>query len=66
MYYWRVHKVLARGKRNSCLVRFPDGVLHVTSRWYVRRRTAASLTHTPGGSQPPGHREGYDGVVYLD
>lgn len=48
MYYWRVRKVLpqyygqrcevlARGRRNSCLVRFADGVMHVTSRRYVRK-----------------------------
>ena len=33
--------VLARGSLNSCLVRFADGAMVVTSRWYVRRKEAA-------------------------
>lgn len=47
-YYWRVHtrlperfgercRVLARGKKNSCLVEFADGYKVVTSRNYVRK-----------------------------
>jgi hypothetical protein len=46
--YWRVRKrlperfgqpcrVLARGKLNSCLVEFLDGVKVITSRYYVRK-----------------------------
>jgi hypothetical protein len=30
-------RVLARGKLNSCLVEFGDGVRVVTSRWAIRR-----------------------------
>ena len=30
-------RVLARGRRNSVLVEFPDGFRVVTSRWAVRR-----------------------------
>jgi hypothetical protein len=30
-------KVLARGKRNSCLIEFPDGLQAVTSRNALRR-----------------------------
>lgn len=30
-------RVLARGKLNSVLVQFADGVRVVTNRWYVRR-----------------------------
>jgi hypothetical protein len=32
--------VLARGKLNSCLVRFGDGLTVVTSRYAVRKRRA--------------------------
>lgn len=47
-YYYRIRKwlperfgqpcrVLARGKLNSCLIEFGDGVRYVTNRWSVRR-----------------------------
>lgn len=47
-YYWRVRTryperfgqrcaVLVRGKMNSCLVEFEDGLRTVTSRNYIRR-----------------------------
>lgn len=47
-HYWRVRatlperfgqhcRVLTRGKMNSCLVEFGDGVRHVVSRWSVRK-----------------------------
>lgn len=35
--------VLARGKMNSCLVRFEDGFTAVTSRNAVRKRKMADL-----------------------
>lgn len=49
IYVWRVRsrlperfgqscEVLARGRMNSCLVRFADGFRVVTSRNYVRRQ----------------------------
>lgn len=48
IYYWRVRTrlperfgqkcaVLARGKKNSCLVEFEDGYKVVTSRNYIRK-----------------------------
>ena len=48
-YYWRVRKylperwmmscvVLARGKKNTVLVEFPDGYKVTTSGWFVRKR----------------------------
>lgn len=47
-HYWRLHatlperyrdhcKILARGRMNSCLIEFSDGVRHVVSRWAVRK-----------------------------
>jgi hypothetical protein len=33
-------RVVARGKLNSCLVEFPDGLRVVTSRWSVRKIAA--------------------------
>lgn len=50
-YYWRVRtrlperylqpcEVLIRGGMNSCLVRFADGYLVITSRNYIRKRKA--------------------------
>lgn len=35
--YGQVCRVLVRGKLNSCLVEFPDGLKVVTSRNYIRR-----------------------------
>ncbi len=48
-YYWRVRtrlaerfgqpcRVLMRGRMNTVVVEFDDGVRVATSRWYVRRR----------------------------
>ena len=48
-HYWRVRTRLperfrqnctveARGRMNSCLVRFADGVRVVTSRWNIRKQ----------------------------
>jgi hypothetical protein len=50
-HFWRVRaylperfgqqcRVLARGRLNSCLVQFEDGVKHVTNRYFVRKLTA--------------------------
>lgn len=47
-HFWRVRaylperfgqrcRVLARGRLNSCLVQFEDGVRHVTNRYFVRK-----------------------------
>lgn len=33
-------RVLARGRMNSVLIEFQDGVRHVVSRWAVRRLAA--------------------------
>jgi len=47
VWFWRARlperkgepcRVLARGKRNTVLVQFEDGVLVTTSRYAVRRR----------------------------
>jgi hypothetical protein len=49
-YYWRVRtrlaerfgqscRVLMRGRMNTVVVEFEDGVRVATSRWYVRKKT---------------------------
>ena len=52
VYVWRIRtrlperkgqrcRVVARGKLNSCLVEFPDGMRVVTSRWSLRKAAGA-------------------------
>jgi hypothetical protein len=60
VYRWRKYRpelfgrrcrLLARGSRNSCLVQFAGGELHVVSRFAVRKFSAGSapLRENPAG-----------------
>lgn len=62
-HFWRIKtrlperngalcRVLARGKLNTCLVQFDDGVRVVTSRWAVRKIGAAMLVSGPRTQSP--------------
>jgi hypothetical protein len=57
-YFWRIKtrlperrgqrcRVLARGRLNSCLVEFSDGVRVVTSRWSIRKAPAKPAHVSP-------------------